>query len=398
VGAQRGARMLLVLSALGFAALGLPDGVLGVAWPSMRASFGLPLDALGALLVATTAGYVASSSASGWILARIGIGTLLALSCAATALALCGYALAPSWYAVVALGVLAGLGAGAIDAGINLYAATFHSPRTLSLLHAGYGLGTALGPAIMTPLVMARPGWRVGYAVLAAAQLALALAFGATRARWPGPRAESDGRAQAPLANTLRLRTVQLGVASFFLYVGIEAAVGAWLYSLLTETRGVSPASAGASVSAYWAGLLAGRLLLASSPARLEPRSALNGSAAALALAAAALAFDLGEAANAVAIGALGLAAGPIFPSLIAQTPRRVGSRHAANAVGVSVAAAAAGQSLLPAGIGLAAHALGMEAIPRLLAGAACVLFAIQGALERAGPGGAREAAQRRAI
>src|SRR5262249_30603914 len=159
------------LSALGFAALGLPDGVLGVAWPSMRDSFGLPLDALGALLVATTAGYVVSSAASGWILARIGIGTLLALSCAATALALCGYAWVPSWRAVVALGVLAGLGAGAIDAGINLYAATFHSPRTLSLLHTGYGLGTTLGPAIMTPLVAAGPGWRVGYAVLAAAQL-----------------------------------------------------------------------------------------------------------------------------------------------------------------------------------------------------------------------------------
>lgn len=114
--AKHGSRLLLGLSCLGFAALGLPDGVLGVAWPPLRAEFGLPLDALGALLVASTAGYVASSAASGRIVARIGIGALLALSCAATALALCGYALAGSWPAIVALGIVAGLGAGAIDA------------------------------------------------------------------------------------------------------------------------------------------------------------------------------------------------------------------------------------------------------------------------------------------
>src|SRR4030095_15243298 len=102
---ERGrARLLLAVSFLGFAALGLPDGVLGVAWPSVRSTFGLPLDALGALLIASTTGYVASSAVSGRIVARIGIGELLALSCAVTALALCGYALAGSWPVIVALG------------------------------------------------------------------------------------------------------------------------------------------------------------------------------------------------------------------------------------------------------------------------------------------------------
>src|SRR5262245_49817443 len=121
---NRDSRLLLGLSCVGFFALGLPDGVIGVAWPSIRADFSLPVDALGAFLVASTLGYVTSSAASGRVLTRIGIGALLALSCATTALALCGYALAGSWPAIVALGVMAGLGAGAIDAGINLYAAT----------------------------------------------------------------------------------------------------------------------------------------------------------------------------------------------------------------------------------------------------------------------------------
>jgi fucose permease len=378
---------LLCLSCLGFAALGLPDGVLGVAWPSLRASFALPLDALGALLVATTVGYVVSSAASGRILARMRLGTLLALSCTLTALALCGYALAPSWLAIVALGALAGLGAGAIDAGINLYAATHHSARTLGLLHAGYGLGTSLGPAIMTPLLMAGPGWRAGYAALAVGQLALALAFTATRRRWPPlQRAATPAAAGAPLARTLGLREARLGMAGFFVYVGIEAAAGAWLYSLLVGARGASMASAGAAVTTYWGGLLVGRVLLAMAPERLEPGAVLRVATAALALAAALLALDLGSTANAAAIAALGLAAGPIFPSLITATPRRVAPAHAANAVGVCVAAAAAGQSLLPAGIGAAADALGLEAIPALLAAATLLLCFILHLHEAAPP------------
>jgi fucose permease len=372
-------RMMLGLCCLGFAALGLPDGVIGVAWPSVRSDFRLPLDALGALLVASTAGYVASSAASGRLLARMGVGTLLAASCAMTALALCGYALAGSWPVVVALGVVAGLGAGAIDAGINLYAATNHSGRTLGLLHAGYGLGTTVGPLIMTRLLMAGSGWRAGYAMLAGALITLALCFAATSGRWPGPsRRRADSEGEVSLAQSLRLRTVHLGIATFFVYVGIEAGTGAWIYSLLTGARGVSMAAGGTAVSIYWAGLVVGRVLLALAPVSFEIGLVLRGATIALAFATFALALDLGAAVNVAAIALMGLAAGPIFPSLIAETPRRVASVHTANAVGVSVAAAAAGQSLLPAGIGIAADSMGLEAIPWLLTMAAVVLCVLQ--------------------
>lgn len=375
----RDSRLLIGLSCLGFAALGLPDGVIGVAWPSLRADFALPIDGLGALLVASTAGYVTSSAASGRVLTKMGVGTLLAVSCATTALALCGYALAGSWPAVVALGVVAGLGAGAIDAGINLYAATHHSGRTLGLLHAGYGLGTTVGPVIMTRLLMAGSGWRAGYAVLCGAQLALALCFAVSRRRWPTPsRAREISGREVSLTQSLRLRAVHLGIVSFFLYVGIEAAAGVWIYSLLTGARGVSMASAGVAVSTYWAGLVVGRLLLALAPASLEPRLVLRGATIAVMFAALALAVDFGTAASVVAVAGLGLAAGPIFPALIAATPHRVAPAHAANAVGVSVAAAAAGQSLLPAGIGLAADGMGLDAIPWLITAAAVLLWIVQ--------------------
>src|SRR5262245_44023324 len=190
----------MVLSFLGFASLGLPDGVLGVAWPSMRADFGLPLDALGALLVSTTAGYVTSSFLAGALLRRVSVGLLLALSCLGTGATLLGYAEAPRWALIVALGASAGVGAGAIDAGINTFAATHFAPRTLHLLHAAYGIGTTAGPLWMTSVLMAGHAWQRGYLAIGAVQLLLALGFALTLRLWPKPvREAAHASVAAPL-------------------------------------------------------------------------------------------------------------------------------------------------------------------------------------------------------
>jgi fucose permease len=153
-------RVVPVLAALAFVSLGLPDGLLGVAWPSIRASFGLELDALGALLIAATIGYVASSFSSGHLLGRLNLGTVLAVSCGLTAAALLGYASAASWLAMLALGAVLGLGSGAIDAALNTYVATHHGPRMLNWLHACFGVGAASGPLIMTAVLESGSSWR----------------------------------------------------------------------------------------------------------------------------------------------------------------------------------------------------------------------------------------------
>ncbi|HQG44150.1 MAG TPA: hypothetical protein PLG50_00655, partial [bacterium] len=141
---------LVLLAFAAFIALGMPDGVLGVAWPSVRSGFGLPLDAVGLLIAASTAGYLTASFASGLLVARLEIGLLLAASCALTGAGLIGYTLVPAWWMMVLLGIAAGLGAGAIDAGLNTYAATHFSAGLMQWLHASYGVGAALGPVTMT--------------------------------------------------------------------------------------------------------------------------------------------------------------------------------------------------------------------------------------------------------
>src|SRR5215471_17598683 len=183
---------LIVLAYVGFVSLGLPDGLLGVAWPSMRASFHVPLDALGTLLVTFTTGYLLSSCSSGYLLARLSVGALLALSCLATATSLLGYALAPWWWMLVVLGALSGLGAGAIDAGVNTYVATHYSPRMINWLHACYGLGATSGPVIMTSVLAGQHSWQWGYGIVGLGQLGLAVAFGLTRTWWPTPRTAQD--------------------------------------------------------------------------------------------------------------------------------------------------------------------------------------------------------------
>src|SRR5713101_10096005 len=263
---QPSSPLLVVLAYVGFISLGLPDGLLGVAWPSMRGFFHLPLDALGTLLVTFTTGYLLSSCSSGRLLARVNVGSLLALSCLATAASLLGYALTPRWGIMVALGGLSGLGAGAIDAGVNTYVATHYSPRMINWLHACYGLGATGGPVIMTRVLASHHPWQWGYAIVGLGQLGLAVAFGLTRTWWPTARTAQDTLAPTPVRtassrSTLRLPVVWLSIAVFFIYTGLEAATGAWTYSLFTEARALPASTVGMWVSFYWGSLTVGRLI-----------------------------------------------------------------------------------------------------------------------------------------
>ncbi len=372
-------RLVPVLAALAFVSLGLPDGLLGVAWPSIRASFGLELDALGALLVAATTGYVASSFSSGHLLGRLNLGTVLAVSCGLTAAALLGYASSASWLAMLALGAVLGLGSGAIDAALNTYVATHHGPRMLNWLHACFGVGAASGPLIMTAVLESGSSWRRGYAIVGLAQLALAACFVVTFRSWP----RSDGGATAEhttsetTMSTLRVRGAWLGIAAFFVYSGVEASIGAWTYTLLTEGRRMAPVEAGLIVSLYWGSLTAGRLLAAVAGGLVGVetmvRIAVWGVAAGMTM----VWLNAGAAWTSLGVLAAGLASGPIFPSLVATTPARLGPRHAANAVGFQIAASAIGLSVLPGLVGVAADTFGVEAIARLTAALAFLLVIV---------------------
>lgn len=372
--------LLIGLAYVSFISLGLPDGLLGVAWPSIRSHFVLPIDALGALLVMFTAGYLLSSFTSGRLLARISVGTLLAFSCLATAVSLVGYAAAPAWCVVVALGTLAGLGAGAIDAGLNTYAARHFSARVVNWLHAFYGVGATIGPLVMTAVLGAGFGWQRGYLIVGVWQLILAICFALTRHRWganeaaePGKVATQSGAVSS--GSTLRLPVVWVSVAVFFIYTGLEAAAGTWAYSLFTESRAVPLMTAGMWVSVYWANLTLGRFLsgfvVSFVPVSLLLRFSIIGIAAGAGL----IWLNFSELTSFLGLALMGLMSAPVFPTLIATTPARLGEAHTSNGVGFQIAAAVLGQSLVPASVGVLAAKFNLEIVGPALFVCAIILF-----------------------
>lgn len=373
--------MLFIVALLAFVTLGLPDGVLGVAWPSVRRTFELPLSQLGVYLAAAMGGYLASSLGSGWVVERVGVGRLLFWSSVGTAGSSVGYALAPAWSVMVLAAVVSGLGAGSIDAGINAYAATSFSARDVTWLHASYGVGAMLGPLSMTAVLATGLSWRWGYAAIGIVLVVVSLGFLATRHLWTvvSPSAAAPHAVtSAPFGETLAVTAVWLNVALFFLYTGLEVTAGQWTYSLLVEARGVEPSVAGIAASAYWGCLSAGRIAFGAAAGRFRAQTLLRLSAAGATVAALLLWFGAGSLLAFLGLAGLGLLFAPIFPLSISETPSRVGARHAHGAIGFQVAAAYLGAAAIPAGVGLLARERGLEVVPgALFVGSALLLLVL---------------------
>jgi fucose permease len=373
---RRETRILLIgISYTGFVILGMPSGLLGVAWPSVRETFGVSLDAVGALLIVGTIGYLLSSFTSGPIISRIGIGTLLTISSAIAGVGLLGYTLAPSWWILVALGLLAGIGGGAIDAGLNTYFATNHSASLMNWLHASFGLGATVGPIVMTAVLNAGQSWRWGYVIVGILQMGLAVCFGITLSRWrlTGPGDGSDPQSTETDTNlpanrptsgdTLRLPAAWLGIVLFFMFTGVEITAGQWPYTLFTEARSVAPATAGFWVSVYWGSLTVGRILLGVFVDRLGVIAVSRACMLGTVLGSACIWWNTADIVSFLGLALIGFSVAPLFPSQISITPQRVGTGHAANAIGFQVAAASLGIASLPGLAGVLAENAGLETI-----------------------------------
>ena len=378
------ARVILVaLAFLAFVSLGLPDTLLGVAWPSVRAAFGLPLSQLGTLLLCSTSGYLLASFTSGAIVARLGVGRLLVASSLAVAISLFGFAAAPGWWAMLAFGVLAGLGAGAIDAAVNAFAAHEFSPRVLNWLHACWGIGASLGPLVMTVAIAAGAGWRWGYAAVGFALAGMTACFIATVRLWDtgghhsSPDAARDGSrsASVPITFALRRPMVWMNVALFFVYTGVAASAGSWAYTLLTESRGVPRTVAGTCVAAYWASLTAGRIAFGQASSRVAPVVLLRLATAVAPVAALMIWLNPLGRGDVAGLVLLGFVLAPVYPLLMSQTPARLGRDVAAHAIGFQVSSACLGVSVLPGLAGVLARHLGIPVVaPFIVVGALALL------------------------
>jgi fucose permease len=375
-----------------FVIVGLPDGMLGTAWPAMRQSFGVPVGDLGLILLVNTVGSVVVAAFVGRLIQRLGVSVLLAVAAAVAALGGVGYAVAPGLWLILTIGPLLGAAAGMMDGGLNTAVALTGRPRLLNLLHGFYGIGTAIGPLVVTAAILAG-SWRPAYLFLVALDLVAAALWalhhrGATAANAPRPASPDEvghdrdevghdrdeagqGHGEAgqghdeagprpdvtdPAATWSRRRIVTvlaLGLVVFFVYTGLEVSAGQWETSYLRGHLGLSASAAGLAAFGYWGALTAARLGLAL-PARPVPNSVVIGGGMAASIGATALIWWQPDT-TVVVIGfvILGAALAGIFPALIACTPQRIGDRRAQHAIAWQVGAAAAGGSGISALIGL---------------------------------------------
>jgi len=373
---------LVLLAFIAFVALGLPDGLLGVGWPSIRTDFSIPLDAIGMLLFASVAGYMTSSFLNGYLLSKVGVGRILTASCFLTGFALIGYTLVPQWWMMVGLGVFAGLGAGAIDAGLNTYVAAHFGEGLMQWLHASWGVGITLGPIIMTLGLTNTETWQFGYRVVGIFQILLAVGFLLTTGMWRQNDQPTETNPKkklteykTPIGETLRHPQVWLSVLLFFLYVGAETSLGTWTYTLLTESRGVEKALAGFFSGSYWFTFTLGRVFAGLIANKIGVNKLVKGGLVGALLGAGLLIWNPFVLANVIAVGIIGLSIAPIFPAMMSGTKIRVGDHFAANTIGMQMTATGLGTAVIPSLMGVLARRISLEIIPIILLAIYAVLL-----------------------
>ena len=348
----------------------------------MRAELHQPLSALGLLLVYSTVGFLLLNLGLGRLLDWIGLRTTTAAGAFLYTVGLLLMGLG-NWPLAVLGAVVWGIAAGLLNGAINVYSTLRMSGGAMQLLHGCWGIGTLLGPLLVTGLLVTHHSWRIALVVVALLTALLGV-WALAAMRWPAlpHRPDEQGgrlRPSVPLA---------LGVLAFFLYTGAEWAAGQWSFTVLTQGRGYATATAGLLVSLYWTGLTAGRLAGGAAGLRLStPVLLLSGIS--LTVLASGLFWWL-PAWSAVSLPLLGLGLAPIFPAMMTLTSQRVPAAGVGTAVGLQTASSGLGSSVAPAVVGLGLQRFGLYLLGPSIFAFALALATVSVLLERRSPEGHR--------
>lgn len=371
---------LLVLIYIAFISLGLPDSVLGSAWPVMQAELGAPLSLAGYISMVVSAGTVVSSLASNRLITRFGVGRVTAVSVLMTAAGLLGISLAPGAWMLFLCAIPLGLGAGSVDAALNNFVALHYAARHMSWLHCFWGVGATAGPMILSLQLSHGASWRSAYGLISGIQFALALALFLTLPVWrraKAPAAES-GEEQRYLTNreALRLPLVKTALVGFVFFCAVETTSGLWASTYLHQARGLSASEAAMGASMFYGAITAGRLVAGFAASRLSPARLIRIGQCVCLVGAAMVALPAPSIVGMLGIAVIGLGTSPIYPNMLHETPRRFGARNSQAIVGLEMAFAYIGSTLIPPLFGSLASATTLHLYPWFLAACTLVMLA----------------------
>ena len=360
--------LLLAVIYLSFISLGLPDGLLGAAWPSMYPLFGVPVSSAGCVSILIALGTIVSSLMSDRLTHKMGTGKVTAISVAMTAAALLGFSSCTEFWMLCIWAIPYGLGAGSVDASLNNYVALHYTSRHMSWLHCMWGIGAATGPYIMGWILSSGAHWSGGYRSVGLIQLVLAAGILLSLPIWkdtPGASGESSEQYQPlTLTQIIRIPGAKEVMITFFCYCALEQTAALWASSYLALYKGIPAETAAFFASLFFIGITAGRALNGFLTLRFNDTQLIRGGMAIIGLGIAAMLLPLGDFAALAGLILIGLGCAPIFPCVIHSTPGHFGEERSQAIIGVQMASAYCGTLAMPPLFGLIAQHIHVSLLP----------------------------------
>ena len=365
--------LLLMIIYLAFISLGLPDALLGSAWPSMYPTLGVPVSYAGIISMIIALGTIVSSLMSDRIIIKWGAGKVTAVSVTMTALALFGFSISNSFLALCLCAIPYGLGAGSVDTALNNYVALHYESKHMSWLHCMWGIGASAGPYIMGYVLTGGGVWNSGYRIIGILQVILTAILVFSLPLWKASSGEKEEEG-APckalsLTRIIRISDVKAVMLFFFCYCAVEQTAGLWAASYLNLYKGIPAESAAGFASMFFLGITIGRAFSGLIAMKLNDKQMVKLGLRIIAVGIYAL-FLPGSSRSAIAgLIVIGLGCAPIYPAMIHSTPARFGAKQSQAIVGVQMASAYSGTCIMPPIFGVLAERISVALLPLYLLG-----------------------------
>ena len=383
-------QLLLIIIYLSFISLGLPDSLLGAAWPTMYPQLAAPVSYAGIISLIIAAGTVVSSLQSDRLTRRFGTGRVTAFSVATTAVALFGFSVSSRFWQLCLWAIPYGLGAGSVDASLNNYVALHYKSKHMSWLHCMWGVGASAGPYIMGFVMTHGGSWNGGYRSIALVQIVLTAILFCSLPLWKGrPQVTDDAGNQVEakplsLRQVLNIRGVKQVLVCFFCYCALEQTTGLWASSYLTLHKGVSPETAAGFASMFFLGITAGRALSGFLTMRLSDVQMVRLGQGLIGGGIVIMLLPLGAAASLAGFVIIGLGCAPVYPCIIHSTPAHFGADKSQAIIGIQMACAYVGTCLMPPLFGLIANHISVALLPWYLIAILALMIVMHELLIRA--------------
>lgn len=366
-------QLLLFIIYIAFISLGLPDGLLGAAWPTMYIDLGAPVSSAGIISMIIALGTIISALCSDKLTYKLGAGKVTAISVAMTCAALFGFAFSDSIFELIIWSIPYGLGAGSVDAALNNYVAIHYTSRHMSWLHCMWGLGASIGPYLMGYAVSSSKGWEQGYIYVGLIQIVLTVVLILSLPLWKSRNDITDGNEGGEdikpmkLADIIKVPGVKAVLITFFCYCALESTAGLWAASYLQMEKGISKGTAASMASLFFIGITVGRAVNGFLTIKLSDTKLIRLGQGLVLAGVLLLMLPLNIGFTYAGIVVVGLGCAPIYPCVIHSTPIRFGAEKSQAIVGVQMASAYIGTMIMPPLFGILGENISMMIWPVFL-------------------------------